>query len=67
MKGKWPLGLAALALAAILHGGDKPAPHPAPRLELVIIVEPLADGIYSTRDLHIEKERLNEIQSSLDD
>ena len=66
---KWPLGLVALAVAAILYGGDKPEPPPQPpkRLELVIVIEPLADGMYSTRHLYIEKDALHEIENSLAD
>ena len=66
MKTKYPLGLAALAAAAIIYGGDKPDPQPKPRTELVIIVQPIADGMYSTQTLHIAKEQLDEIRNSLD-
>lgn len=65
MKIKAPIGLVALAVAAILFGGDKPPQPPPPNAELVIIVEPIADGMYSTLTLHIEKEQLDEIRNSL--
>lgn len=65
MKIKFPPGLAALAVAAVIYGGDKPDPPPKPRTELVIIVEPIADGMYSTRTLHIEKEELENAKAKI--
>ena len=65
MKIKFPTGLAALAVGAIIYGGDKPDPPPKPRTELVIIVQPIADGMYSTQTLHIDKDQLDEIRNSL--
>ena len=55
---QWPLGLVALAVGAVLWGGSKPAPQPGKR-EVVIIVTPLGDGMYSTRQLKIEKEKID--------
>lgn len=65
MKIRIPLGLVALGIAAMIYGGSKPPRPPKPSTELVIIVEPLADGMYSTRCLKIEKETLDEIRNSL--
>lgn len=49
-KVKGGFGLAAFALAATLHGGSKPPapPEPTNKVETVIIVTPIGDGIYNT-------------------
>ena len=58
------LCLAVLAAAATIRGGSKPEPRPK-RDELVIVVEPLGDGMYSTHMLHMTKEDMNEIRNDL--
>ena len=66
MKIKMPLGLVLLAIGAIIHGGSKPpgpTPPPKPSEELVIIVYPIQDGMYSTRYLTIKKEEADELRS----
>lgn len=68
MKIIFPIGLVPLAVANTFYAYAKPPdPPPKPRAELVIIIEPLPDGMYSTRYLRIEKDTLNEIQNSLGD
>lgn len=64
---RWNIGLVALAVAAVLYGGSKPPTPPTPpkKYELVIIIEPIGDGMYSTRYLQIEKETLHEIETTL--
>ena len=59
------VGCALFAVAMTVTGSDsnKPQPPPKPSEELVIIVEPLADGIFSTRYLHIEKEEANALRN----
>ncbi|MBQ6925202.1 MAG: hypothetical protein IJQ73_11225 [Kiritimatiellae bacterium] len=66
-KVKGGFGLAAFALAATLHGGSKPPPPPEPtnKVETVIIVTPIGDGIYNTQQLKIDKETFDEMLAPL--
>ena len=56
-QGGW--GLAILAAGAIAWGGTKPEPptppQPSNRVETVIIVTPLGDGMYNTKRISIDK------------
>ena len=58
-------GLLLFAVAMTIAGSDsnKPQPPPKPSEELVIIVTPLGDGMYSTFMLHISKEQANELRN----
>ncbi len=59
-------GLVLLAIGATIYGGTKPpgpTPPPKPSEELVIIVYPIQDGMYSTRYLTIDKEEADELRS----
>ena len=65
-KVKGGFGLAAFALVATLHGGSKPpTPEPTNKVETVIIVTPIGDGIYNTQQLKIDKETFDEMLAPL--
>lgn len=61
------LGVMILAVGAVVYGGTKPPqpPQPTNKVETVIIVTPLGDGIYNTQQLKIDKEEFDAMQSSV--
>lgn len=66
-KVKGGFGLAAFALAATMYGGSKPPapPEPTNKVETIIIVTPIGDGMYNTQQLKIDKETFDEMLAPL--
>ena len=66
-KVKGGFGLAAHALAAAMYAGSKPPtpPEPTNKVETVIIVTPIGDGMYNTQQLKIDKETFDEMLAPL--